>query len=142
MAMALETMKETRHKRDLNKVFEEYDVYDGRILKVWELAEIFDYKVKPELFEQLALANRDESHLRNHCVEYSYLFNILTTGQYTKASFKNNVREQRPYSIYANTSNRIGPANVLISDLLALPQFATGGCAEAFDYLFGKASLG
>ena len=51
MAMALETMKETRHKRDLNKVFEEYDVYDGRILKVWELVEIFDYKVNAEKFE-------------------------------------------------------------------------------------------
>lgn len=85
------------------------------------------------------MANRDESNLRNHCVEYSYLFNVLTTGQHTAAKFKNNVREQRPYSIYANTSNRIGPANVLINDLLSMPQFATGDCAKAFDFLFGTA---
>ena len=51
MAMTLEAMKYTRHKQNLNKVFEEYDVYDGRILKVWELVEIFDYKVNAEKFE-------------------------------------------------------------------------------------------
>lgn len=51
MAMTLEAMKYTRHKQNLNKVFEEYDVYDGRILKVWELVEIFDYKVNSEKFE-------------------------------------------------------------------------------------------
>jgi len=68
-----------RHKMDLNQFLEEYDMYDGRILSIWELQEIFEYNVDEASFAVLCEENQIKSRLRNKTLELEFLWRSIVT---------------------------------------------------------------
>ena len=133
--MALDIIK-GRNKPNLNELFEEFDPYEGRIYHLWELMEIFDFKVKKESLERICEANQEETAIRNRCVFYTYLFNTITNGDKTPNRFKGNQRKHQPASVYASITHKLTPSMDLVNDMLANPIFASGKVDEAFDTLF------
>jgi hypothetical protein len=45
------------HIPNLSSFFEEYDCYQGRIFAIWELKEIFNYKVNEKIFFDMGEEN-------------------------------------------------------------------------------------
>ena len=57
-----------RNRPNLNELFEEFDPYDGRIFHLWEVKEIFDYKLDEQTIDSICKANQEDTPLRARCV--------------------------------------------------------------------------
>ena len=64
----------------IDAFFEEYDVYDGRLLEVWELEEIFDFHVTAAELRRLCEENQETAKLRNRTLEYKFLHGVIRTS--------------------------------------------------------------
>ena len=86
---ALKVIKGRNHP-NLNELFHEYDPYEGRVYKDWEVQEIFEFKVSMLDIDKLCKANNETAAIRAHRVEYVYLFSTITVAVNTPSSFRNN----------------------------------------------------
>ena len=64
-----------RHARSITEFFEPFDIYKDRIFEMWEILDIFQYKVTQADLNKICEANQESARLRNGTVSYEYLFN-------------------------------------------------------------------
>ena len=132
-----------RNMNTLHAVFEEYDVYDGRIFAIWELDEIFQQTLTFEQLKNLCEENQAIEKLTNGTASYKFIFNLILNSPACPTRFKNEELKMNPNSIYATKDHMIqGQLLALVTKLLDEPCFAAGNISKAFDEIFGPHSGG
>ena len=66
--------------RDLNEFFEEFDCYDGRIFKLWEIVNIADNNITEKDLQGLRDENDRTERLFNDEISYKFLFMCIVTA--------------------------------------------------------------
>lgn len=129
------------HVRDLNAVFEEYDVYEGRIFYLWELKLIFEQKMTDANLDSLAKAHIQAKGVgSNKAVPYKFIYDTIVGAPQCPVKFKDDDLKRQQFSIYQNIDHLVqsNPDLMnLIQELLKKQVMAGGRCDQAFDEFFG-----
>ena len=126
-----------RNMQSINKFFEVYDVYDGRIFDLWELSDIVDNRINKNDLIQICEENQKTQRLLNNTVSYEFLYGMISTAPDCPEKFRNQSIKPQPYSIYSETSDRLSPQCLeLIQDILQHDQIIAGNVAQCYDEIF------